>query len=313
LRGDEGDDWGIEFVEPGSERLKGKEGKRERGKEDKTENRSNSFSPFNFFPFFPLSKPISPKGSLMNPLTPGEETMIAALARQVKDGDWAACGTLSPMPAAALWLAQLTHAPKAEVFVAGSRDWPFEGEWQGFFDLAQTGRLNVFYLSGAQIDGRGNINLMAVGDYRRPKVRLPGGAGSAILAYVVERVVLFKTSHEPRGLVPQVDVVTAPGYTPQLSSRQRPGKLTCLVTPKCVFKFTPPKPPLLASLHPGTDLEEIKQLTGFEFQVPSDTPATAALSPEARELLYGPVQEKLAGVYPYFAARLAKAENIKKS
>ncbi len=96
----------------------------------------------------------------------------------------------------------------------GSTDWPFADQWQGFFDLAQSGRLNVFYLSGAQIDGQGNINLMAVGNYSKPKVRLPGGAGSAILAYVVERVVLFKTTHEARGLVPQVDVITAPGYTP---------------------------------------------------------------------------------------------------
>ncbi len=242
----------------------------------------------------------------MNPLTPGEETMIAALARQVRDGDKAACGTLSPMPAASLWLARLTHAPKSEVFVAGSRDWPFEGEWQGFFDFAQQGKLNLFFLSGAQIDGRGNINLMAVGDYRRPQVRLPGGAGSAILAYVVERVALFKTDHSTRGLVPQVDVVTAAGYTPQLSPRQRPGKVTCLITPKCVFNFAPPGPPVLASLHPGVSLEEVRQLTGFEFQARAETATTPALSPEARELLYGPVKEKLARVYPQFAVRLAR-------
>ncbi len=240
----------------------------------------------------------------MDALTSSEEVMIATLARQVKNGDTAACGTLSPMPAAALWLAQLTHAPNAEVFVAGSRDWPFEGEWQGFFDCAQQGRLNVFFLSGAQIDGLGNINLMAVGDYQRPQVRLPGGAGSAILAYVVERVVLFKTTHEPRGLVPRVDVVTAPGYTPQLSPGQRPGRVTCLVTPKCVFGFTPPEPPVLESLHPGVDLEEVRRLTGFEFQTPTETAVTPALTPEARELLYGPVKEKLAQVYPHFAARL---------
>jgi glutaconate CoA-transferase subunit B len=240
----------------------------------------------------------------MNLLTPGEETMIGALARQVRDGDWAACGTLSPMPAAALWLAKLTHAPKTEVFVAGSRDWPFEGEWQGFFDLAQTGRLDLFYLSGAQIDGQGNINLMAVGDYRQPKVRLPGGAGSAILAYVVERVVLFKTTHEPRGLVPEVDVVTAPGYTPHLSSRQRPGRVTCLVTPKCVFGFSPPEAPVLESLHPGVELEEVRRLTGFEFRDSPEIEITPALTMEARKLLYGPVQEKLARVYPQFALRL---------
>jgi glutaconate CoA-transferase subunit B len=230
--------------------------------------------------------------------------MIAALARQVKDGDNAACGTLSPLPAAALWLAQLTHAPKAQVFVAGSADWPFAGEWQGFFDFAQQGRLNVFFLSGAQIDGRGNINLMAVGDYRQPQVRLPGGAGSAILAYVVERVVLFKTTHEPRGLVDRVDVVTAPGYTPRLSPRQRPGRVTCLVTPKCVFSFSPPDSPALASLHPGVSLEEVRRLTGFEFQTPRETGPTPRLTPEARELLYGPVKGKLARVYPHFAARL---------
>jgi glutaconate CoA-transferase, subunit B len=250
--------------------------------------------------------PPSPTTKAMDRLTPGEETMIGALARQVCDGDWAACGTLSPLPAAALWLAQLTHAPAAQVFVAGSRDWPFENEWQGFFDLAQTGRVNVFFLSGAQIDGQGNINLMAVGPYEKPQVRLPGGAGSAILAYVVARVVLFKTVHEARGLPPRVDVVTAPGYTPQLSPWQRPGRITRLITPKCVLAFQPPEPPVLASLHPGVTLAEVRELTGFSFQTPSPLPATPPLSPEERALLYGPVQEKLSQPYPHFAARLRR-------
>jgi glutaconate CoA-transferase, subunit B len=203
-----------------------------------------------------------------------------------------------------LWLAQLTQAPRAEVFVAGSTDWPFDGEWQEFFDFAQQGRLNVFFLSGAQIDGQGNLNLMAVGPYERPKVRLPGGAGSAILAYVVDRVVLFKTAHEPRGLVARVDVVTAPGYTPQLSSWQRPGRLTKLITPKCVLALEPPGEPILESLNPGVSLGEVNDLTGFAFRLPAVLPETPSLSPEARDLLYGPVQEKLAQVYPRFAARL---------
>jgi glutaconate CoA-transferase subunit B len=244
----------------------------------------------------------------MNTLTPGEETMIGALARQVQDGDWAACGTLSPLPAAALWLAQLTHAPRAEVFVAGSPDWPFAGEWQEFFDLAQAGRLNLFFLSGAQIDGRGNINLMTIGPYERPAVRLPGGAGSAILAYVVARVVLFKMDHSPRGLVAAVDTVTAPGYTPDLSPWQRPGRISCLVTPRCVFDLAPPRPPQLSSLHPGETLEEVRWLTGFDFAAAPEIPPTPALSREARDLLYGPVKEKLTRTYPQFAARLTRPE-----
>jgi glutaconate CoA-transferase subunit B len=243
----------------------------------------------------------------MEKLTPGEETMIVALARQVKDGDWAACGTLSPMPAAALWLAKLTHAPRAEVFVAGSVDWPFEGEWQGFFDVAQSGRLNVFFLSGAQIDGHGNINLMAIGPYEKPQVRLPGGAGSAILAYVVERVVLFKADHSARGLVPRVDILTAPGYAPKLSPWQRPGRATCLITPKCVFDLSPPARPKLKSLHPGVPVEEVQEHTGFAFQAPDQIPATPCLDTETRRLLYGPVKEKLAQAYPHFAAQLHMA------
>jgi len=245
-----------------------------------------------------------PQETTMNQLTRGEEVMIGALARQVADGDWAACGTLSPMPAAALWLARLTHAPRAQVFVAGSADWPFEGEWQGFFDAAQQGRIQVFFLSGAQIDGQGNLNLMAIGDYHRPQVRLPGGAGSAILAYMVERVVLFRTTHEARGLLPQVDHLTAAGYTPQLSLWQRPGRITRLITPKCVFAFEPPESPLLESLHPGVTLDEVRQLTGFTFRAPDVVPETPALTPENRRLLYGPVKEKLAFVYPHFASRL---------
>jgi glutaconate CoA-transferase subunit B len=145
---------------------------------------------------------------------------------------------------------------------------------------------------------------MAIGPYEKPKVRLPGGAGSAILAYVVERVVLFKTEHTPRGLVAAVDAVTAPGYTPELSPWQRPGRITALVTPKCVFNLSPPQPPRLASLHPGVSLEEVRAATGFTFEAPAGIPATPPLNPEARGLLYGPVREKLAQAYPLFTERL---------
>ena len=135
-------------------------------------------------------------------------------------------------------------------------------------------------------------------------MRLPGGAGSAILAYVVERVVLFKTEHAARGLVAAVDTVTAPGYTPELSPWQRPGRITCLVTPKCVFNLSPPQAPHLSSLHPGASSGGGTRSTGFTFEAPADPPETPVLDAETRSLLYGPVKEKLAQAYPRFAARL---------
>ena len=141
---------------------------------------------------------------------------------------------------------------------------------------------------------------MTIGPYDQPKVRLPGGAGSAILAYVVERVVLFKTEHAARGLVAAVDTVTAPGYTPELSPWQRPGRITGLITPKCVFNLSPPQPPRLASLHPGVSLEEVRRLTGFAFDsARRDSGDSGPWTRRPASLLYGPVKEKLAQAYPH--------------
>ncbi len=46
------------------------------------------------------------------------------------------------------------------------------------------GRIDVFFLSGGQIDGAGNVNLVSTGDYAHPMVRFPGSFGSAYLYYV---------------------------------------------------------------------------------------------------------------------------------
>jgi hypothetical protein len=77
-------------------------------------------------------------------------------------------------------------------------------------------------------------------------------------------------------------------------------------SPPSVFDLLPPENPGLASLHPGVTLEEVQKFTGFEFKASDQTPATPPLNPEVRRLLYGPVKEKLAQVYPHFAERLVQ-------
>ena len=62
--------------------------------------------------------------------------------------------------------------------------------------------------------------------------------------------------------------------------------------------------PRLASLHPGVILDEVWQLTDFEFRAPAHILETLFLTTEDGRLPYGPLQEKLARVYPQFAARL---------
>ena len=44
------------------------------------------------------------------------------------------------------------------------------------FDLVQKGKVDVMFLRPAQIDNEGNLNLTVIGNYSKPRVKLPGGA-----------------------------------------------------------------------------------------------------------------------------------------
>ena len=131
------------------------------------------------------------------------EVMAVAIARRLRDGETIAVGSVSPIPASACLLAKRLHAPSARLILLGSRaHFPFNGGVQEFYNFAVRGRLDVFFASGAQIDQYGNFNLSVIGDYDKPKVRLPGGRANGILAFVAKRLILFRTEHSRRVFVP---------------------------------------------------------------------------------------------------------------
>ncbi|MGB8843540.1 MAG: CoA-transferase, partial [Aliidongia sp.] len=168
------------------------------------------------------------------------------------------------------------------------------------FDCAGQGRLDVFFLSGAQIDGHGNVNLVALGDYAQPSVRFPGSFGSAYLYFVVPRVILFRLEHSRRSLVEQVDFISAPGTSPP--GVYRPGGPVALVTGLCRFDFDRARGGFtLATIHPGHGLEEVRDRTGFDFAVAPNLRQTALPDPETLALIRNPVARDLAEVYPSFA------------
>src|SRR5690606_10490969 len=118
------------------------------------------------------------------------------------------------------------------------------------FDLAARGRLDVAFLSGAQIDQAGRINLSVIGDFNRPKVRLPGGAGSAALMPSANRVILWRTKHDRRAFVERLDFVTGAGNVDRV------------VTPLCVFVRRDGRL-VVESVHPGVTPEYLREQTGF--------------------------------------------------
>jgi glutaconate CoA-transferase subunit B len=232
-----------------------------------------------------------------------EELMASLIAREIINGETVAVGTFSPIPASAALLAQESHAPDSEVFIMGSRNWwPFTEGSLEFFHAAQRGRFDYFFLSGAQIDRRGNINLHAIGAYERPRVRLPGGAGSSMLYYMVKKVILFKTDHTVKSFVEKVDFITSSASSPP--SVHRPGGLHRVITPLAVLALNRESGFLeLQAVHPGHTAEEVRANTGFGLPWQGEERQTAPPSPDELALLRGPVREKVAKVYPAFAAQ----------
>jgi glutaconate CoA-transferase subunit B len=230
--------------------------------------------------------------------------MAAVISREVKNGETVAVGTFSPIPATAAILARANHAPDSEVFIMGSRDWwPFSEGSQEFFNLAQKGRFDFFFLSGAQIDKMGDINLHVIGDYEKPKVRLPGGAGSSMLYYMVKKVILFKTDHTEKSIVDKVDFITSSASSPP--SVHRPGGLHFVITPMAVLVRNAETGGLeLFSVHPGYTVQDVQQNTGFNLPYYEENVAeTEPPSQQELALLRGPVKESVAKIYPAFAQK----------
>lgn len=226
-------------------------------------------------------------------------SMAGAIARAVRDGETVAVGTLSPIPAAGCLLARATRTPNITLAMLDDKRQASVGGSKEFFDFAQRGKLDLFFLSGIQIDAEANINLSVVGDYAAPKVRLPGGAGSGMLYYWAKRVILFKHDHTPRAFPERVDFITSPGH-PSPGVR-RPGGPALVVTPLCVMQYDRDAARLrLASVHPGHTVEEVQAATGFDLGATADVPETAGLSAEEQAALDGPVREHLLHAYPEF-------------
>ncbi len=199
------------------------------------------------------------------------DIMICAMSRLIRDKDIVFHGVSSHMPMIALMLAKALHAKNAvHLNIPGGVDpkprilskYTSAGaeliehcvsdfSLAEVFDLSMRGGLDVAFLSGIQFDVHGNVNASVIGDYHKPKVRMPGGAGSAVLIPTAKRAILWRTKHDKRTFVNKVDFVTTRG------------NIDRIVTPYCIFKFQNGEL-LLDTIHPTSSLEEVKANTAFE-------------------------------------------------
>lgn len=238
------------------------------------------------------------------------EVLICTIARLLDGVRHVAVGASSPIPAAgAMLLRAMKEAGGAvgpRISILGSVEHNFFTNGSAeLFDCAGQGRIDAFFLGGGQIDGFGNVNLVGTGDYPRSSVRWPGSFGSAYLYFVVPRVILFREEHTPRVFVEKVDFISAPGVSPEGVFRS--GGPVALLTGKGLFRFDKTRPGFeLESVHPGHDLAEIKQATGFRFGHDAEPRQTPLPDGSTLELLRGRVFDELAETYPEFAAQMRR-------
>jgi glutaconate CoA-transferase subunit B len=237
------------------------------------------------------------------PYTP-EELMAVLISREVRDRETTAVGTLSPIPAAGVLLARARHASHG-TFLLYKSDyqpdawWPFRHGSKEFYDFAQRGRLDLFFVSAAQIDPYGNINLNLIGDSAHPTVRLPGGAGTPMLWAMVRRVIVFKTDHSPRAFVPRVDFITCPGSPPP-GTKSR-GGLDKIITPLAVFQFNHTSQRLeLTAVTPTHRWEQVQAHTGFPLTIRQPVMEISAPSGDELSTLRTTVRQHLEQIYPQF-------------
>jgi glutaconate CoA-transferase, subunit B len=237
------------------------------------------------------------------------ELMAVLLAREVRDGEISACGALSQIPAAGLLLAKALHAPNAEILILRSAFDPFRTSRQFHF-LAQRGEMDLFFVSGVQIDRHGNYNLHQLGpDPERPTMRFPGGYGGGMIYYAARRTVVFRTEHTRRTLVERVDYVSAAGATPP--DVLRLGSPSKAVTPRATFRFDKDAGVLkLDTIHPPWTLEDIRANTGFEIAANGPVGTTPAPSGEELSVLRRVVRKKMidTGTYAAWAERALGSE-----
>ena len=239
------------------------------------------------------------------------ELLAVLLARDFEDGEKVIIGTNSDIQLAACNLARKMQAPRLWwisgpggmvnpvrnhlLSTADSENIESSEAWMDlpnmidfidwkihFFDFA--------ILSALQVDRFGNINTVVVGDQAKPKVRGPGTVGISALCGLAKRFYVALTRHDKSAFVPRVDFLCGPGHMEGGNSREEAGlpaggpKL--VVSPLGVFDFEPASKSMrVRSLHPGVELRQVEENTGFEVLCDGPPPATPMPSREELSVL----------------------------
>lgn len=228
------------------------------------------------------------------------ELMVAAAAREIRDGETVFVGMRLPMIAFAL--AKRTHAPSAVgIFELGVvRDSPapellytmgdppnvagaswVTGLWE-VMSYLQRGEVDLGFIGGAEVDRHGNVNTSYIGSPEKPSVKLPGSGGGADIASLARRFIIIMP-HDKRRLRERVDFITSPGFGDGPGWRDRVGLVgggpRALITTLGVFEFQEGEA-LLRSYHPFSTPDGVRENTGWDLRAVPNLGPTPEPTPQ---------------------------------
>ncbi len=156
----------------------------------------------------------------------------------------------------------------------------------------QRGLVDVGFLGAAQIDRFGNINTTVIGDYDRPRTRLPGSGGACEIAINARQVFVIMRQSK-RSFVDRIDFRTSPGNLGGAETaariRREQGWMgsgpSVVVSDLGIYHFDGEGQMRLDSLHPGATLEQVRDSMGWEVRVATDLAATPAPTTEELRLI----------------------------
>jgi len=153
----------------------------------------------------------------------------------------------------------------------------------------QGGLVEVAFLGGAQIDRFGNLNTTVIGDWKQPKVRLPGSGGACEIAINAQRIFVIMRLKK-RAFVKKLHFLTSPGHLGGNGERDELGLPGAgpelVVTDKCVFAFDETTREMtLATLHPGVTLDEVQEELGWDLRTAPNLSETDPPTEDELQLL----------------------------
>ncbi|MBI4672862.1 MAG: CoA-transferase subunit beta [Chloroflexi bacterium] len=235
------------------------------------------------------------------------ELMISAAARELKGARVAFVGV--GLPNIVCNLAQRLHAPNLElvyeagVFGARPARLPLSigdptivtgaASVMGMSDLfqyyLQRGLIDVGFLGAAQIDKFGNINTTVIGDYAKPKVRLPGSGGAAEIAVLCGKILVI-TRLSKRAFPERVDFITSPGFLDGGDAREklhvRGRGPEAVITDLGILRFADDTHEMMVtSLHPNVTREKVQENIGWQVRFAENVEMTEAPSEQELRLI----------------------------